>query len=524
MKVLKAPNNHIIFRGLSLLLCFCFTFLFLFADLSIHESAEKINVSVKSENNEIVIDWILSDNKKYESVCVEIFCEESLIVEKSILPMRKKYIFRDGNHGSLYTIRVTEEFLDGTVGETIEKEALFLDYSQLPDIPIISLNTTSGEDPASDIADKPDVALLGGTITNNDYVSGSMVMYGSQMKGISVGMKIRVRGNTSSIVSDKKSYKLHLDDVYDLLGNDEMASDEWVLLNNGYSINTYIGDYVGDLCGMEWQPHMMFVNVILNGDWKGCYCLTPAVNINNAGGLVSDEGYIFENDAYYWKPEEIYFKTENQIYQMGYTFKYPELTDSEDIRIIRLQKYMQEFENYLVNGDEQYINYIDEVSFAKWILVRDIIGTLDAPGSYIYYYKYDFDLNNQTSTKVKMGPLWDFDSMYATPGEWSQSRLDGGATYFWILFNQESFQNIYLSEWQKVSPDLYDNIKETLDELEETQGSALDESWKLESARWGKEITSFTTQKDIALRWFEERITWMDNELLTTLEPSVTID
>ena len=483
---LKLPNMHKIFRAICLLLCLCLLIGILFVNWKEKEPIERMNTSIRSENCEILVQWELPDNQQFQSISIEILNDKRVVAEKSILPFRKKYSFRDGNHGELYTVRVLGVLNDGTTEEIVERDALFLDYSQLPDLPIISIDTASGEDPKSDVADKPDEALLGGTISNNDYVSASMLMYGKQVDSISVGVEIRVRGNTSSIISEKKSYKLHLSDMYDLLGTGEIASDEWVLLNNGYSLNTYVGDYIGDLCGMEWQPHMRFVNVIVNGDWKGCYCLTPAVSITNAGRFVSDDGYIFENDAYYWKPGEVYFKTENQIYQMGYTCKYPELNHCEDERLLRLQSYVQEFENSLMSSDEQYVNYIDEESFAKWVLARDLVGTLDGPGSNIYYYKYDFDSSNPTSTKIKMGPLWDFDSMYSTPEQWSMSHLDGGATYFWILFEQESFQKVYISEWEKISPDLYSNIQMELDELEKSQGSALDESWQLESARWKK--------------------------------------
>lgn len=251
---------------------------------------------------------------------------------------------------------------------------------------------------------------MGATLANAEYLPGEMVMSGRGIKRISMPINIRVRGNTSSIVQDKKSYKILLNDTYDLLGRDSGYScKEWVLLNNGRNLNTYIGNYVGVLCEMEWQPQMIFVNVMLNGDWKGCYCLTEAVTLESACGLISETGYIFENDAYWWNSEGAYFKTEKQIYQLGYTFKYPKIRNKDEAVALALKNYMQEFEDRILSGDVSYQHYIDEESYISWILARDIIGNGGGGGSNMYFYKYDFDVNNPTSSKVKMGTLWNFD-------------------------------------------------------------------------------------------------------------------
>lgn len=478
-------------------------------------NTEITDVSVKSEDGAIDIRWNSPSPTVCDMVSVVISDGENVVYERTMQPMWRHLSYRSGEHGRRYTITITAEYKDGTLGEANEKQALFLDYSRLPDLPVIVISTVDGENPTYEEAEKPEEYLWGRTITNNKSVIGEMVMYGNGIgreRTLSTGMKIRIRGNTSVVVLPNKSFRISLDDSYPLLGNTDISCKEWVLLNNGMKLNTYVGDYVGELCGMEWQPHMMFVNVILNGDWQGCYNLTPAVGIDAAGSNVSNSGYIFENDAYWWNSDGLYFKTEHQMRQMGYTFKYPDITGPEDEIVLRLKNYMQEFENCILNGGEKYREYIDEGSFAKWILAQDILGNIDGGGSNMYFYKYDYDENNPTSSKVKMGPLWDFDATLAQDGAWSNPR-GNNISYFPYLFEQDTFYSEYLSVWLSVMPRLSDSIDEMLDQLEAESGDALDKSWELTSARWDRPVSPFATQKETISRWFKDRVEWMNHEL-----------
>jgi hypothetical protein len=418
--------------------------------------------------------------------------------------------FEDGNHGTLYTVSVVAKFKDGTYGENYEKQTLFLDYDQLPDLPLLTIETVDGQEPSYSIADKPDETLLGDTLTDNDYVDASLELTKAGDASRTLQVQIKVRGNTSSARYDKKSYKLQFDKAVDLLGNGTKRK-EWALLK-GADLNTYLGCYIGELCGMEWQPKMTFVNVMINGDWKGCYCLMEPVNKETAGEYVSTTGYIFENDAYWWNTDGIYFKTEAQIYQLGYTFKYPKINKSNDTRIAKLQQYMQEFENYILAGDQLYQNYIDEDSFAAWILARDILGTLDSAGSNMCFYIEDFDATDGISNKIKMGPLWDHDSIFQTEGMWSKCR-EGAVSYFPQLFEQESFYNAYVTQWDELSPDLVEKVKDHMDELYSEQDNAIDESWTLDAARWSTENPTLSERMTQALTWFETRRDWMNQEL-----------
>lgn len=486
--------------------------------------AEASKLSLSLEDNAIIIKWDFPDWHLCDYVTVQIKDEDTIVFEKRIESTIESISYENGEHGKAYTVSASAHYRDGSSGENIEKKTLFLDYDQLPDIPLMIINTYSGDDPTYDEAEKADNRFMGATIVNNDYLPGEMVMSGGGIRNVSMRIEVRVRGNTSSFLSDKKSYKIHLDNACDLLDrNNGYFCDEWVLLNSGRDLNTYIGNYVGTLCGMEWQPQMIFVNVILNGDWKGCYCLTEAVCLESSHGLVSESGYIFENDAYWWNSGDLYFRTDKQAYELAYTFKYPEIRSKNETFVLTLKNYMQEFEDRILNGDSSYQDYIDEKSYSSWILARDILGNSDGGGSNMYFYKYDFDESDPTSSKVKMGPLWDFDGAFRMVNSWSDCR-SGHVSYFPQLFSQDTFIDKYTETWEEISPYLYDNVENFLEYLEESDGEDIDESWRLDGNRWNVEIDSFYVQKEKALDWFFKRTIWMNNAMGIPSEELTTID
>lgn len=145
---------------------------------------------------------------------------------------------------------------------------------EIPTLPTIYLSTISGEDPGWKVADKPDEDLWGESVSNNDPVAGRMAFTWPERQTRVTTMELRVRGNTSSASGGKQSYGLTLDQPMDMLhlGSDYMAED-WVLLNTGTSMRNHIGQFLAERCGMEWVTHGIYVNLVLNGDWKGLYYL-----------------------------------------------------------------------------------------------------------------------------------------------------------------------------------------------------------------------------------------------------------
>lgn len=465
------------------------------------------SASIIPEDGAIVVDWTERRIDDVNSVLVEIKEDERIVDYKSLPLVKGRYKWTKGEHGHMYQVSV---FISGdnTEEEVINKDVLFLNYDEMPNLPLMIVSTYSGEDPTyvDVVMDGGDSDQIGVSITDNYYIEGNISFTNSIGQKISSEMKIKVRGNTSSAGSDKKSYKLKLSERYDLCGNGDMPRREWCLLNSGDNLKTYIGDYIGKECQVDNQYDMVWVNLIINGDYKGCYALTPAVCKESSAGYVSKDGYLFESDNYYWNSNGLYFKTDHQISTHGYTIKYPDIEDVNDPQMVWLKEYMQSVEDCFYD-DEDYRELIDEDSFASWILARDILGNRDGNGSNIIFYKKSTDSDD----KLVMGTLWDFDSIFDVEDEWSHSRR---FSFFPALFSIEgSFVDVYEYKWNSISGNLYDDIENNLNSLEENYANELDKSWELEEVRYGTDIPSFSSQKEEALTWFEKRIEWIDNQL-----------
>lgn len=426
----------------------------------------------------------------------------------------QEYLFQNGKHGEMYTFSLKTRFKDGTDGEEFIEESLFLDFSQLPDLPLITINTADGIDPTYDDTIKEKATFPGETITNNEYVTGSMLFIQNGQSSLLSKVKIKIRGNSSSALNVKKSYKIVLDDPMDLLGlGNEFADREWILLCTGDNLNTYIGEYLADLCGAEWAPKMRFINVNINNDWKGLYLLIESVKRSPVRCDVDSTGYLFESDAYWWNSDGKYFTTKHSK-PIGFTFKYPKVENDKDTKVILLKNYMEEFENYLYTGDEHFGEYIDVDTFVSWIMVRDILGDFDILGSNRYYYKYDFDPLNPVSSKLKMGPLWDFDACFVNSEDYSsQHSISNGGLYFGELFKYELFYDAYLEKWDEIEDNLLLETENLLTNLYNEQGNALEESRILDAARYRRQPDSVKDEISRKMEYLEIQINWMNNML-----------
>ena len=127
-----------------------------------------------------------------------------------------------------------------------------------------------------------------------------------------------------------------------------------------------------------WTPNTKFVNVLINGNYKGLYHLIETVERADNRIATDKSGFVIENDAYWWKPNEVFFKTGKQHQCMGFTFKYPDSDDITDEQLSSISSYMNTVEEAIFKNDGSAADYIDYESFARWILVHDILGSSDA--------------------------------------------------------------------------------------------------------------------------------------------------
>ena len=474
------------------------------------------NVYAGCEDSDIVISWKLPTFNR--ASCVKINIDGNNVSEELMIsPLNSSYKFTDCVHGEKYTVTVREIYKNGTEGEPVTKDVLCFDEDKIPDIPVVRIETVNHVEPHGQSTESPG-ELWGETVIDNEYVEGVMKYTVDDSTQIDKRISIRVRGNTSS-TGPKKSYKITMSKPVDMLHmGEEFASVEWLLIDQGESMNAYIGEYLSEYCGMEWTVHMKIVNVIINGDWKGLYYLSENPKAARSSGHISKNGFMVENDPYWWKADTVYFDIDEQESPMKITFVYPDITSADDERIGPVRDHMQYVHNMIYNEDDDVLSYIDTDSFVSWIMVKDLMLVMDGGGSNIYYYVDSLDPSDYLNSRIHIGPVWDLDSgMRASEAKanpdtyWSYQHYAGWYVYS-HLFSMTEFKNAYLYRWQSVSSGLANNLDQELESYYSEYGEAIEASRILESARWDKEVVTLREEIDYDKAFIYRRIVFIDSE------------
>ncbi|MDE6562603.1 MAG: CotH kinase family protein [Muribaculaceae bacterium] len=339
-----------------------------------------------------------------------------------------------------------------------EDPALFNILADM-NLPLVVINTVDNEEPTCDAVDAPDGAW-GYGIANATKVPASMQIIlrkdtvydsGDYIKKES-GLTVKIRGNSSGR-NPKKSFKLKLQKKADLLLRDDKKykDKDWVLLRSGGSLVTPIGLWTSELIGQEWTPAHDIVNVWMNGSYRGLYILCEQVTVNTDCRIVVDEsdGYVVESDPYWWN-EEIYFPSTLTVPQLKFTYKYPDPEDITDEWNVAISNDVIDHEARIKDGT--FDEVFDCESFAKWLVGWELLGNADSAGGNMYVVKKD------SSSKICMGPMWDFDNALIILDDWI------GLHYRWFYFHHllqspnDSFRKSFYQVWKEKGSGIVDNL------------------------------------------------------------------
>ncbi len=385
-------------------------------------------------------------------------------------------------------------------------------------LPLIVVETIGGEEPSCDYVYAPP-GSMGASITNVTKVPGRVQMIvdgavvfdsGDYVKDES-GMTIRMRGNWSAFM-DKHPFKIKLEKKGDMLrrGDQRFADKNWVLLcDYPFSLCPMVGNKLAELCRAEWQPQGQYVNLVINDDYRGMYYLVETVRRNKDCRMDVDKntGYITELDPYWWN-EPLHFTTllTTDSPSVRYTLKYPDPEDITEAQLNWIREKTDHMEHSLLDGT--YPGTIDVESWVRWILAHDILGTKDAEGSNLYLTLYD----NAENTKFKLGPLWDFDTIFMTPGEWS--RLHGKMLFPWYWGDANGlFTHTYYAVFDQVKDWIFDEMISWLKAYGvSSEARAIDRSILYDGMRWDDGYISVGQRVNEAIQWFQDRKQWMTEQ------------
>jgi hypothetical protein len=229
---------------------------------------------------------------------------------------------------------------------------------------------------------------------------------------------VRGRGN-ASWKFDKKPYRLKFDKKVRLLDAPAKAK-KWTLISN-HSDKTLMRNIlafeISRRVGAKYTPYCHPVDVIINGEYKGCYQLCDQIEVNenrvnitemepeDISGDAITGGYLIEIDAYAnEEPEHSMFKSSKGI---PVTIKSPDDDEITPQQKSYIESYFNRLENrvFAENFSDEIHGYrqlFDTESFIKHFIVGEISGNTDTYWS-TYLYKERGD------DKIYTGPVWDFD-------------------------------------------------------------------------------------------------------------------
>lgn len=225
--------------------------------------------------------------------------------------------------------------------------------------------------------------------------------------------RIRGRGNSTWEWYPKKPYRLKLDEKAPILGLDE--EKDWVLLANyrdpTHLMNTFVFE-MGQGLGMPYTNHSRFVELTLNGDYKGLYLLTEQVEQGkNRVAINKHEGLLLSLDVDDG-PAEAPGAGDNfwsEVYRMPVCVKSPEAEDypTPETLVDDARSALGSLERAIQRHDYDALSSICDVDgMIDYLLIQEYIYNVEvaAPRS-IFLYRDKGD-----DAKWIFGPLWDFDA------------------------------------------------------------------------------------------------------------------
>lgn len=215
---------------------------------------------------------------------------------------------------------------------------------------------------------------------------------------------IRGRGNATWLW-DKKPYNLTLGTPAGLLGMD--AAQEWILLANAPDPSQLRNKLAYDLAaeaGLSYSPKCKWVDLYLNGEYRGLYLLTERNEIHPERIAVSDHSFLVSMELEYRLKEQNYPYIQTS---RGTTLRIHQSGLAEQT----VQQVWESAENAIFAEDgidpltgKSWTELIDVDSWAKKYLLEEVLGNYDAASVSQYFY-YD-----EADGKLYAGPVWDMDN------------------------------------------------------------------------------------------------------------------
>lgn len=271
-------------------------------------------------------------------------------------------------------------------------------------------------------------------------------------------LDIKVRGNSTADPSkrayrlkfgkdekDKVTGKLIKTHKHDLMGGG-YAKRNWALLANCFDhslIRNALTCELGKIIGMPFNPGYCFVDLVINGDYRGTYQVTdhPEVGSHRID-IDEDKDWYIEFQGRSDMLDEPYLNIKDLPM---FSIKNPDYTDAADAdKLAALKVEMEDWVKQWKSGfsydasitqsdTKGWRAYNDEDQLLKWFLETEITADYDG---YMTIKAY-----RATNGKLFWGPVWDKDLAWDNYGDYTKTlgaALENASSIRYYVYNPGS--------------------------------------------------------------------------------------
>ncbi|MGM9681428.1 MAG: CotH kinase family protein [Eubacteriales bacterium] len=326
---------------------------------------------------------------------------------------------------------------------------------RLPDtMPVLSVSTEDGA-----------------AVTSNlNYLSATLTM--EEPLGIynftDLAAEIRCRGNYTyfGVGVERKSYRIRFETKQDPLGLGNGSSKNWVLLANWCDrsmLRDAVAATMADLLNFSFNTDFAYVELYLNGEYRGVYLLAEHPSINSRRLDLEekpdtlDSDYLIELDMRASKTgvEGVdYFVSDGKQYVVKNDGIHPDALEF-------LADYFDQVNEAVRRGDREAVEALVDIdSFVDMVLLQEFALNWDVGFASLYFVK-------NGEGKLELTFPWDFDLAFGNYSILGNARWDiryiGNPDYaemnnanpmFWRLLEQDWFADLLSARFEEVGADM----------------------------------------------------------------------
>lgn len=257
-------------------------------------------------------------------------------------------------------------------------------------VPRITITTENGNGTALEKAD--------------GYVNAEITIADVNGESLTDSVQFKVRGHSTALTFvTKKAFTFKFSKKKDVLGMG--AGKKWALLANTFDptlLRNYIAFDLAQRMGLEYTSEQRYVELWVDGSYRGCYTLMEPVQEGKARvdiDIESNDGmndFLLELEATRAESDVTYFKTD------GIRFAVSEPEEPNADQLAYIKSTMDNIMATVKSGDRDAVAAkIDIPSFTKFYLLNEFYKTVDFNFSSVFFYYKDGVLY--------AGPAWDYD-------------------------------------------------------------------------------------------------------------------